>query len=265
MRRFVQIGFLILFAGANYWGWKIIQGDYSSALILNSFYLTDPFAVIQTFMAGYLVASSALMGALIIFLIYAVFFGRAFCSWICPVNMIADLSNLLHRRLKMQKSLSKVPLNRNARYWILGGFLVLSTIAGGAAFEFISPISMLYRGIIFGMGMGWLVIPFLMLLDLFIKPYAFCGHLCPLGAFYSLISRFRIIKITHHLNKCTLCNACFEVCPEKQVLQIVGKEQGFILSGECTLCGKCVDACDDDALKFSLLTIKEKSGGKQYV
>ncbi len=262
MRRIVQISLLILFAGAYYWGWTIIQGNYSSALVFNSFYLSDPYALLQTFMTGYIAASSALIGGIIIFILYAMIFGRAFCSWICPVNIVADLTNILHRVLGIQKSFLNVSLNRNARYWLMGGFLVISTIIGGAAFEFISPVSMFHRGLIFGMGMGWMVVLFLILLDLSIKPYAWCGHLCPLGAFYSFISRFRSIKIKHHLDKCTLCNACFDICPEKQVLNIVGKQEGFINSGECTLCGKCVDVCDDKALQFSLLMLKEKSGGK---
>jgi len=45
-------------------------------------------------------------------------------------------------------------LTRQTRYWVLGLGLVLSAVLGIAAFERISPISMLHRGVIFGMGAG---------------------------------------------------------------------------------------------------------------
>lgn len=53
---------------------------------------------------------------------------------------------------------------------------------GIAAFEFVSPISMLHRGIVFGMGFGWSAIAMIFLFDLFVLKNGWCGHVCPFCA-----------------------------------------------------------------------------------
>ncbi|OQX76361.1 MAG: quinol dehydrogenase ferredoxin subunit NapH [Bacteroidetes bacterium 4484_276] len=257
LRRIVQISFLVLFAGANYWGWNVLMGNYSSALVLGQFYLTDPHAVLQTLAAGFLVATDALIGAAIIFLFYALVGGRGFCSWVCPMNMVTDLALWTRKKFfKKQKAVLQ-NVGRNTRYWILGLGLVLSFITGAAAFEAVSPIGMLHRGIIFGFGMGWAIVSIVFLFDLFVLKNGWCGHICPLGAFYSASCRYSLIKVKHDAEKCNHGMKCKTVCPEKQVLHNIGKKSGFILSGECTNCGRCIEVCEEDALKFSLNNYKK--------
>jgi len=45
---------------------------------------------------------------------------------------------------------------------------------------------------------------------------------------------------------------CKDVCPEVQVLNMIGKRSEFVVKQECTNCGRCVDVCDDDALGFNI-------------
>jgi len=112
--------------------------------------------------------------------------------------MVTDSANYLRRVLDIDRAhLQKQPISRVARYWILGLGLILSAIMGIAAFEFVSPISMLHRGIIFGMGFGWSAILMIFLFDLFVLKNGWCGHLCPLGAFYSLVGKFSFIRVHH--------------------------------------------------------------------
>ncbi len=252
-RRIVQATIMLLFIGANYFGWKVLSGNYSSALAFDSIHLTDPFAALQILAAGFAIGVDATIGALIILLFYALIAGRSFCSWVCPMNPVMDLSNWLNKKWKLTSKEGAVVLSRNIRYWILALSLILSVILGYGAFEMISPIGILHRNLIFGFGTGLFAVLFVFLIDLLIKPNAFCGYLCPLGAFYSLISKFRLIKVKHIQENCTQCNKCFAVCPEKQVLHIVGKQSGPIVSGECTNCARCIEVCDDNALKFKIL------------
>ena len=114
----------------------------------------------------------------------------------------------------------------------------------------LSPVSMLHRGLIFGMGFGWAAVAVIFLFDLFVLKNGWCGHICPIGAFYSITSKFHWIKVKHTKENCTNCNDCFVVCPEPQVLKIIGKESGPIDNGECTNCGRCIEVCNDHALKF---------------
>ena len=199
LRRIVQLSILFLFTGGNYWAWNILRGDLSTAKVLNTFYISDPYFVIQTFASGFIVAADVLIGALIILLFYGLIGGRAFCSWVCPMNIVTDTANRLRKILKMYKEDVKVPVNRNLRYWILALSIVLSALFGVAAFETVSPISMLHRGIIFGMGFGWAAVLLVFFFDLFVLQNGWCGYVCPLGAFYSLTNKISIFKVKHRV------------------------------------------------------------------
>ncbi|MBA1432657.1 MAG: quinol dehydrogenase ferredoxin subunit NapH [Epsilonproteobacteria bacterium] len=253
LRRFVQIGILVLFFGANAWGWKILEGNLSSSLFFGLIPMSDPYAVMQMVVAGAVVASDLLIGVAVVTLFYFLIGGRAFCSWVCPINMVTDSANYLRRVFDIDRAqLERQPIKRNVRYWVLGLSLIVSAFMGIAAFEFISPISMLHRGIVFGMGFGWAAVGLIFLFDLFVLKNGWCGHVCPLGGFYSLLGKFSFIRVHHAEENCTLCMKCKVVCPEKQVLHMIGKESIPVLSGECTNCARCIEVCDDDALRFSI-------------
>jgi ferredoxin-type protein NapH len=263
-RRFVQIGLMVLYFGANAWGWTIIQGNLSSSLIFGTIPLSDPFALLQMLAAGATIATTVIIGAAIVAFMYAFIGGRAFCSWVCPINIITDAANFLREKAGFNLIQKRQPSTRNMRYWVLGLTLVISAGMGITAFEFISPISMVHRGLVFGLGFGWAAMLIIFLFDLFILKNGWCGHICPLGGFYSLIGRFSLIRVHHNVDNCTACMKCKVVCHEKQVLFMVDKESIPVLSGECTNCARCIEVCDDDALRFSIRDLsfnkKEKTG-----
>jgi len=259
MRRLIQISLMLLYIGGNYWGWNFIQGNLSSSSLFGIIPLSDPYAALQMFAAGAIITTNLALGALIITVFYMLVGGRVFCSWVCPVNIITDAANYLRKKLEFNTIQKKQPASRNIRYWVLGLSLVLSYILGITAFEFISPISITHRAIIFGLGLGWAAMLMIFLFDLFILKNGWCGHICPLGAFYAGIGKVGLIRVDHNEEKCTACMKCKEVCPENQVLFMVSKESLQVLDGECTNCGRCVEVCDDDALNFSIKKLlKEK-------
>ncbi|RJR18726.1 MAG: quinol dehydrogenase ferredoxin subunit NapH [Nitrospiraceae bacterium] len=262
-RRMTQIAVLFLFFAGNAYGWKILRGNLSSAKVLDTLPLSDPFAVAQSFSAGTAIAKDALTGALIIFLFYAVLGGRVFCGWVCPVNMVTDTARSLRNHFRLDSSWKSWDISRSMRYWVAGLSITLSVTLGVAAFEWISPIGMLHRGIIYGFGFGWAFVLVVFLFDLFAVKNGFCGHVCPLGGFYSLAGRYGFLRIGYDRDKCTMCMKCIEICPEKQVLHMVGSQSGAVLSGECINCGRCVEACDDDAVNFSNIYAKKQSVGSR--
>lgn len=258
LRRLTQILIMTLYFGANAWGWNILMGNLSSSKLFSTIPLSDPYAILQMFVSGAIISADIFIGALIIVAFYLVIGGRAFCSWVCPVNIITDLSNYLRRKFGFNQIQKKQPASRNIRYWVIGLSLIISYFFGVAAFEFISPVSMVHRGIIFGLGFAWATILIIFLFDLFVLKNGWCGHICPLGGFYSIVGRFSLIRVNHQEEKCTLCMKCKEVCPENQVLFMVGKSSQQVLSGECTNCARCIEVCDDDALNFSLRDLINK-------
>jgi ferredoxin-type protein NapH len=250
LRRVVQVSVLSLFVAGNAAGWKVLQGDLSSSLLFGVVPLADPFALLQVFATGTMVAAQALLGGGIVLLFFAAIAGRAFCGWVCPVNAVTDLADTVS--VAEGGGTSLLRMSRNARYWVLGLSLVLSAWLGIAAFEWISPIGALHRGVIYGMGMGWTSVAAVVLFDVFVVKNGFCGRLCPLGAFYSLAGRWSAVRVLHSTEQCTRCMRCVESCPEPQVLPMVGKWDGFVTSGECTNCGRCIEVCPDRAMRFRL-------------
>jgi len=253
LRRITQLSILFLYFGANVYGWKILEGTLSFSILFEKIPLTDPYALLQMLVAGALISSDMIIGVLIILLFYGLIGGRAYCSWVCPINMVTDLASYLRRKLKIDKDGRRYLVSRNFRYWALGTFLILSFLTGVAAFEFFSPIGIFTRGIVFGIGFGWTFILAIFLFDLFVVKNGWCGHICPLGAFYSVVGSKSLIRVEHNVDACTNCGECKNVCPEKEVLNpIINKKSGFVEGIECTNCGRCIEVCSDKALKFSI-------------
>ena len=234
------------------------MGNLSSSLVLETIPLSDPFAVLQMIFAGAVISFDVALGALIISIFYFTLGGRAFCSWVCPVNIITDSANFLRRVFKFDEVQKKQPATRNLRYWLILISFIISYFMGVAAFELISPVSMVHRGLIFGLGFGLATMIVIFLFDLFVLKNGWCGHICPLGGFYSLIGRFSLLRVHHNSEKCTACMKCKVVCPEIQVLHMIDKSSEPVLK-DCTLCARCIEVCEDDALNFELRNyMKEK-------
>ena len=255
LRRTLQIGLLVLFFGTFKWGWQVagqplLTGNLSASEFLGFIPMADPFAILQIMLTGQMPLQEVLLGAVIILVLVALIGGRTWCAWVCPVNMITDLASWTRRRLGINDAFR---LSRNIRYIVLTLTLVLSVLTGIAAFEWISPIGMMHRELIFGIGAGWIAVLGVFLFDLLILRHGWCGHLCPLGAFYAVIGKMAQLRIGFDTPTCTHCCECVKVCPEPQVLNFkAAAESEMIASGECTNCGRCIAVCPEDTLKFDL-------------
>lgn len=256
LRRLTQFGLLLLFFGTAHWGWEaakdvpLLSGNLSSSEFLGWIPMADPFAVLQIFLARHVLQAEVVIGAVLMLGFYALVGGRVFCAWVCPVNAVTDLAGWLRQRLPIPTLFA---LNRSIRYFVLATSLILSVVSGIAAFEWVSPVGMTHRGIIFGMGQGFLALIAIFLFDLLILRNGWCGHLCPLGAFWSLVGKTAQIRVRFDKDTCTHCGECAKVCPEPQVLNLKRLEQtGYVVPGECSNCGRCTALCPEGSLNFDL-------------
>ena len=253
-RRFSQLFILSLFLMGPYTDNWIVTGNLNSSLTLNILPLTDPFLLLQSFIAQQSIAESALLGAAIVIVFYFIVGGRVYCSWVCPLNIATDIAAWIRVKLNIKSS---TLFHRTTRYWLFSAILIITFITGTIAWELVNPVSLVQRGIIFNLYLSAGVFFFILLFDLFISREAWCGHLCPVGVFYHLIGKLSLVRISaYHRDNCDRCNDCFTVCPEEQVIKpaLFGKSKNIkpvIFDSNCTNCGRCIDVCERNVFKFT--------------
>ena len=253
LRRLSQLGILALFLLGPLAGIWIVKGNLSYSYTLGTLPLTDPYVVLQSLFTGHVPEKLGLVGVTIVLAFYFLVGGRLYCSWVCPVNLVTDAAASLRGRLGIKGS---VHLSRATRYWILAMTLLGSAATGIVLWELVNPVSMLHRGLIFGLGAAWAIVLAVFLFDVFVMSRGWCGHLCPVGAFYSLLGRWSPLRVSAgKRTACNDCMDCFEVCPEPQVIRpaLKGANKGIgpvILAANCTNCGRCIDVCSKDVFRF---------------
>lgn len=192
-RRALQLAVLGLFAGTARLGWTLageplLDGTLSASEVAGTIPLSDPLALLERLAAGHMPTLTAGLGALIVLVLYSLLGSRTFCGWICPMNMVADAAEWLRVRLELKADV--VRISNKVRYGLLAAALILSAATGTAAFEAVSPQAWIWRDLVFGTGLAALsAASAVFALDLALMKHGWCGHLCPLGAFWSLVGR----------------------------------------------------------------------------
>ena len=255
-RRAVQAMILALFLVGPWFGWWIVKGNLASSLTLGVLPLTDPFVLLQSVAAGltsgHWPLATAWVGAAIVLGVYLVVGGRSYCAWVCPVNPVTDLAAWLRMRLGIRGG---AHVSRRTRIWLLGAVVLVAGATGTMAWEMVNPVTGWQRGLVFGLGAGWAVMAAVFAFDLLVMRRGWCGHLCPMGAFYAQVGRVAAVRVVaHRRDRCDDCLECYAVCPEpvviKPALKGVAGTGAAIVSGDCTNCGRCVDVCAQDVFSF---------------
>ena len=253
LRRLAQALVLLAFLSGPWFGVWVLKGNLSASLLFDTVPLTDPFQFVQQLAARHWPYTTAITGAVILLAFYLLVGGRVFCSWVCPVNVVTDAAAWSRRRLGIKTG--RAP-DSNTRYWLLGGVLIAAAASGALVWEWVNPVTYVQRSLIFGLTGGvWLALG-IFLYDLLVAGRGWCGHLCPMGAFYGLLGHTALLRVSAaKRSACNDCMDCFTVCPEPQVirpaLKQVGQQSPIILSGECTACGRCIDVCDLEVFKMT--------------
>ncbi|MDH3582662.1 MAG: 4Fe-4S binding protein, partial [Phycisphaerae bacterium] len=86
----------------------------------------------------------------------------------------------------------------------------------------------------------------LLVVEVLVSQRLWCRYLCPGGALYGLIGRFRAVRVLRTAGKCTNCADCVVACP--MALNPMRDKMGL----ECDNCLACVSTCQDGALSLAL-------------
>lgn len=219
---------------------------------------------------------------LAVVVIVALVFGKAFCSWVCPVAPLSDLlrgrkarekdecerTQAAHRVLERWSDTNAAQAEKHkpfrsrvdGRHVVLAGSLASAAVCGFPVFCLVCPIGLtfasaiaLYRLIGFNEpAIEVLVFPALLVLELTVFR-KWCHRFCPVGALLSLLSRGnRTFKPHVNASMCarhagSSCAACAQACPEHID---PCADLGDRSLAECTRCGACVNTCPAKALSF---------------
>ena len=157
----------------------------------------------------------------------------------------------------------------DSRHLVLLGSILTATIFGFPVFCLICPIGLSFATIflvisLFGGGditWGVILVPALLILEVTVFR-KWCSHICPLGAFMSLLNRpnKRVLKPVRAEEACIeakggTCGRCAAACEVK--IDPRNLAAGTHVS-ECTTCRACVDACPVHVITLPLLAKADK-------
>ncbi len=245
--------FNFLFFASFFFDIQILEGTLSGSRLLG-FHLIDPLAAFQVILSSQIIMVNLIIGVVTIFLIYLMFGGRSFCSWICPYHWLAELGEKIHLNLKNKKIIRNHTFDRKIRYYFYGIFLALALITGYTVFETINPVAIISRVIVYGPSLMLIWVIVLLLLEILYSRRAWCRYFCPVGVSYQLIGLVSPLRIKWDKENCSNCKRCQSVCLIPHVLadSVNQGKAEYIDSSLCTRCGLCVDICDDEALSYGV-------------
>ena len=240
-----------------------------------------PLGALETIFGSWAFVPRVLI-CLAVVVIVALVFGKAFCSWVCPVAPLSDLlrgrkarekdecerTQAAHRVLERWSDTNAAQAEKHkpfqsrvdGRHVVLAGSLASAAVCGFPVFCLVCPIGLtfasaiaLYRLIGFNEpAIEVLVFPALLVLELTVFR-KWCHRFCPVGALLSLLSRGnRTFKPHVDASMCarhagSSCAACAQACPEHID---PCADLGDRSLAECTRCGACVNTCPAKALSF---------------
>ncbi len=77
-----------------------------------------------------------------------------------------------------------------------------------------------------------------------------CRYICPLGAFYGLLSKISLVR--RRVNQsCIKCKLCEDACPTGTIRR---DRDCASDPGECVMCLKCMDSCPCSTSDFGLVS-----------
>ncbi len=227
---------------------NVIQGWYQS-FSLGALWFVSPLEGLESLLITKSLYMPSLAGMVIPVLI-ALFLGRVFCSWICPVSFVLELFDRVRKFVGRRKFLrNRLVVAKKLLWFTLMAELLISLVLGAPLFVFLSPPGLIGREIMMLVFFrtialeGIILLP-IIALELLTRRF-FCRSFCPLGGLLAFLGQKRRLLVQIDQDRCTTCGICHKACPMGLV-----PNEGEGTSAYCWNCGECLDSCRNDALRF---------------
>jgi ferredoxin-type protein NapH len=229
------------------------------------------FPVIYYYLSPYLVlmgaAEGIIAGDVIAFaglFVTSLFFGRAWCGWVCPAGATQELCSKANgKRFNGRK--------RNLiKYFIWTPWIAIIVVmfiqAGGI--KAVDPIYQTYYGISVSDMMSAIMFAAIAgaiaVFALVAGRRAACHTICWMAPFLIIGTRIKdtlgypSLHLTADKTLCVQCKQCSKSCPMS--LNVHEMVQNVKMANtECILCGTCVDSCPRKSIKYSFSSTRQSN------
>ena len=209
------------------------------------------------------------------------FFGRIYCSVVCPLGIMQDIFSWIGGKFKKNRfNYTK------EKFWlrlvVLVGFIIAMVVGFAPVTTLIEPYSAYSRIVnslfkpLYDMLNNWLasidaandrynftevqvwmrsVTTFVVAIATLVilgalaiwKGRLYCNTFCPVGTALGHISRYSIFRVQFETDKCKNCGMCEKNCKA----QAIDFKKGKVDYSRCVVCGDCLDKCKFDALHYT--------------
>ena len=173
------------------------------------------------------------------------FFGRLFCSFMCPLGSALSFIALFSKKGK-----KKI-------YPFIGGSILglfIGSLVFGVAFVFrlLDPYSLFGRTFTAPLWFGVIFLAVILAVTFFFGRI-FCASICPVGLLLSLIARRSAFGMIIP-KECVHCGKCEKVCPTG----CIDQKQSKVSNAYCVMCLDCLTVCPKTGPTFSFLWKKSQ-------
>ncbi len=212
----------------------------------------SPYVSIDGAFAGLLSGSAILF---LLLFVSGVFFGRAWCGWLCPAGGVAEIAQTVNPKPANAKRLRIVRYSIFAVWFsvLVTGFVLAGGIKG------IDPLRLTERYVSVDEPikyiMYYLVLGLFFVLDLALGRRGACHGICWMSPFLNAgqlagrLLHLPQMRIKSKPDACIECKKCNNKCPMSIDVNAAVKI-GSVKSIDCILCGECVDVCPNGVLGY---------------
>jgi len=245
MRRITQlltVALIVAIPLLNKNGIDGLSGSFYS-LAIGPLWITDPLSGLQAILAT-LTADTTLLVSISIPVVFAMIFGRVFCGWMCPQNLLSEAFDCLAQKTGLNRII-KMPPTPVPRYSVLVAMLALTLLLGFPLANLISApgiISVQVSEYIMAgaIGIETALIVVILLLEFFIIRRGWCNYICPVGGFLGIFRTPKTMKVVYLKDgdQCIRCGDCVRAC------QLGLNPMGGKIYPLCHNCGECIAVCE---------------------
>jgi len=219
-------------------------------------------------------------------LLLTLFFGRVYCSALCPLGVFQDIStrvaNLFKTKKQKRFSYDKPKKSRYIILGIIGLFFIggitlplayldpyslwgrisneiinrsYQLIQNGISYFF--PDSIFYITLAhFAVGSFIFVFSLLVIIVLFsaFRGRLYCNTICPVGSFLGIISKFSAFQPVINKKTCTKCQLCVISCKS----QCIDIKTQTVDTSRCVACMNCFAVCKNNSMTYSFTWKKNR-------